>query len=310
MIDGVKLADWLREFPAIGLWMAKKVGITPSLGGIKTPREHWDLIRSQRDHGDPPLPPELFTVSRRAACEALEAVFTGDSSRLLLFSESEHDVKDFIAAYLSTIESDKADEFANRCLFIDNEGTWHSFSELRRSHVLVADPRLGLDSSEGQNLQTVATRNRHSVIIPLCGVSRGEHHEIIRLRSPSASEIEAVLMKAGFPYLRARKLGEIGGGRISALRRHFWGPAVLPPYAKWSTVRQLAQAGLVGQWDAKIPADVSSMEILLGKDYGDWIEILRGDALRSDSPLIQTADYWKFVARGEAWSALGNRDLR
>ena len=27
IIDGIKLADWLREFPALGKWMATKVGI-------------------------------------------------------------------------------------------------------------------------------------------------------------------------------------------------------------------------------------------------------------------------------------------
>lgn len=115
IIDGVKLADWLREFPALGCWMAKKTGITPSLGGIITPLEHWDLILSQGDKGDPPLPPELFTISRSAACDALEAVFTGNSKRLFFFSESEHDVDDFMAAYLSTLEENRAQEFANRC---------------------------------------------------------------------------------------------------------------------------------------------------------------------------------------------------
>lgn len=49
------------------------------------------------------------------------------------------------------------------------------------------------------------------------------------------------------------------------------------------------------------------MEGLLGKGYGEWIEILRADTLRSDSPLIQTDEKWRFVARSEAWSALGNR---
>ena len=49
IIDGVKLADWLREFPAIGRWMAQKIGNTSSLGGITTPSEHWELIHSQGD---------------------------------------------------------------------------------------------------------------------------------------------------------------------------------------------------------------------------------------------------------------------
>ena len=43
------------------------------------------------------------------------------------------------------------------------------------------------------------------------------------------------------------------------------------------------------------------------KEYGAWIETLRPDALRSDSPLIQRDEKWRFVVRGEAWSALGNR---
>jgi len=306
IIDGVKLADWLREFPALGRWMAKKSGITPSLGGIITPLEHWNLILSQGDKGDPSLPPTLFTTSRSGACDALEAIFAGNAQRLFLFSESEHDVDDFIAAYLSTIEEAKAQEFANRCLFINDEDAWRSVSELRQSHVLVASPRLGLDA-ERQDLQTVATKKGHGVIIPLCGAWSGDNPEIIKLRSPSASQIEAVLKEARFSDIRARELGGIGGGRISALRRHLLGLGSLPPYATWDIARQLAQAGLAGQWNAKNPADVIAMGELLGKDYGEWIETLRGDVLRSDSPLIQTDEKWRFVARGEAWSALGNR---
>jgi hypothetical protein len=306
IIDGIKLADWLREFPALGRWMAKKAGITPSLGGIITPLEHWDLILSQGDKGDPPLPPELFTISRSAACDALEAVFVGKSQRLFFFSESEHDVDDFIAAYLSTLEEARAQEFANRCLFINDEDAWRSVSELRQSHVLVASPRLGLDSDR-QDLQTVATKKGHGVIIPLCGAWSGDNPEIIKLRSPSTSQIEAVLKEAKFPDIRTRELGGIGGGRISALRRYLLGLGSLPPYATWETARQLAQAGLAGGWNAKKPADVTAMGELLGKDYGEWIENLRADVLRSDTPLIQTDEKWRLVARGEAWNALGNR---
>ena len=306
IIDGVKLADWLREFPALGRWMAKKVGITPSLGGIITPLEHWDLILSQGEKGDPPFPPALFTTSRDGACNALESVFTGESQRLLLFSESEHDVDDFVAAYLSTLEKDKGQAYAKRCLFINEENAWRSVSELRQPHILVANQRLGLDS-ERQDLQAVATRRGHGVIIPLCGALSGDNPKIIKLRSPSPSQIEAVLKEAKFPDIRARELGGIGGDRISALRRYLLGLGSLPPYATWNTDRQLAQAGFAGQWNAKSPADLAAMGELLGKDYREWIETLRPDALRLDSPLIQNDERWRFVARGEAWDALGNR---
>lgn len=306
IIDGVKLADWLREFPALGRWMAKKAGITASLGGIITPGEHWDLILSQGDKNDPPLPPQLFTTSRGGACASLEAVFSGESHRLFFFAESEDDVEDFVAAYLSILDEEKAQEYANRCLFINDEEAWRTVSELRQSHVLVASPRLGLDS-ERQDLQAVATKKGHAVVIPLCGALSGDNPEIIKLRSPSQSQIETVLKEAKFSEIRARELGGIGGGRISALRRHLLGLGSVPPYANWDTARELAQAALAGQWNASNPADLRAVEEMLGKNYGEWIETLRADALRSDSPLIQTDERWRFVARGEAWNALGNR---
>lgn len=306
IIDGVKLADWLREFPVLGCWLATKAGITLSLGGIKTPYQHWDLIVFQREKDDPPLPAKLFTVSRNAACMALEAVFAGESPRLFLFAESEDDVDDFVAAYLSSLEEEIAHDYANRCLFICDENAWRALSELRRSHVFVASPRLGLDSAQ-KDLQTVATSRRHGVVIPLCGALSGDNQEIIKLRSPSQSQIEIVLKEANFSEVRARELGGIGSERISALRRHLLGLGSIPPYVTWDTNRELAQACLAGQWNAKNPADVRAMSELLGKDYGEWIEILRTDVLRSDSPLIQADEKWRFVARGEVWNALGNR---
>ncbi|MBV1708279.1 MAG: hypothetical protein KMY54_00330 [Erysipelothrix sp.] len=306
IIDGVKLADWLREFPALGRWMALKIGIIPSLGGILTPLEHWEIILAEANKSDPPLPPSLFTVSRDGACAALEAVFSGELKRLFLFAESEHDVDDFVAAYLSTLVETKAQEYANRCLFINDENAWRTVSELRKSHVLVANPRLGLDSDR-KDLQAVATSRGHGVIIPLCGSLSCDNHEIIKLRSPSQSKIEEVLKKAEFSETRAKELGAIGDGRLSALRRHFLGLGSVPPYVTWETARELARACLVGQWNAKNKADINALEGILGKGYEEWIENLRVNTLRSDSPLIQTEEKWRFVARGEVWSALGNR---
>ncbi len=306
IIDGVKLADWLREFPALGRWIAKKVGITSSLGGIFTPMEHWELILSQGDKSDPHLPPTLFTISRKNACDALETVFRGEAMRLLLFAESEHDVDDFVSAYLATLDKAKSSEFSNRCLFISEEDAWRSVVLARRSHVLVANPRLDLDS-ENQDLQTVATSKGHAVVIPLCGAWSGGNHEIIKLRSPSRVQIENVLKDAGFSIIRARELAGIGDGLISALKRNLLGLGTLPPYATWNNARQFAQARLAGQWDGTNKADKEAMEKLSGKDYGEWIETLRTNAIRSDSPLVQHNAKWKFVACGEAWNALGNR---
>lgn len=309
IIDGVKLADWLREFPAVGQRLAKKTGLSKSLGGISTPREHWENIVSLTESGDPPIPPILFTEGRSNACNALQALFEGTSQKLqlLLFAEGEQDVADFVAAYIETLDKETARDYANRCLYIAEEDAWRTVVEIRKSHILVANPRLNLELDERADLLTIATRKGHAAIIPLCGAFAGGSPEIIRLQSPSQPQIEKVLREAGYSDVRSRELAGIGGNRLSALLRNLRGLGAVPPYATWEKARLIAQAGLAGKWDGKSETDQKALENLLGKEYGEWIETLRPDTLRSDSPLIQLDEKWRFVVRGEAWSALGNR---
>ena len=287
--------------------MAKKIGSTSSLGGITTPSEHWELMRLQGDNSDPPLPAKLFTLGRDNVCESLQKLFENTSQTpLQLFAESCQDIADFVAAYLKTIDPEMAQNYTNRCLYINEEDAWRSVVELGTSHVLVADPQLGLETDAGANLLSIAKRKGHAVIIPLCGAWSGGNPEIIKLRSPAQSQIKAVLQEAGYPEIRAQELARAGGDSLSALRRYLQG-FVLPPYATWDNARLIAQAGLAGKWDGKNQADQSALEMLLGKEYGKWIETLRLDVIRSDSPLIQHDEKWRFIARGEAWNTLGNR---
>ncbi len=309
IIDGVKLADWLREFPAVGQWMAREIGLLSNLGVISTPREHWENIVSLTKPGDPPIPPTLFTEGRSHACNALQALFDGTSQKLqlLMFAEGEQDVADFVAAYIETLDEDTARDYANRCLYIAEENAWRTVVEVRKSHVLVANPRLELESDRRADLLTIATRKGHAVIVPRCGAFTGGNPAIIKLQSPSQSQIEKVLKEAGYSDGRSRELGRIGGNRLSALLRHLGGLGVEPPYATWKTARFMTQAGLVRKWDGKSAADREALGRLWGKEYGERIETLRSDALSSDSPLIQRDEKWRFVGREEAWSALGNR---
>ena len=306
IIDGVKLADWLREFPAIGRWLAKRIGLTSSLAGLETPAEHWEDLLSLGDSSDPPMPARIFTAGRENACSALQALFEGKSQRLIVFAESESDVADFVAAYLALLDDDVGRLFSNRCLFISDSDAWHSVVMTRKAHVLVADPKLGLDSDQSK-LQSVATSKGHAVVIPICGAWSGGNPDITKLRSPSKSKLETVFSDAGYSTVRARELADIGADRLSALKRHLLGLGSLPPYATWRNARLLAQAGLAGKWDASSKADQDALELLLGKDYGEWIETIRPEVLRADTPLLQRNEKWRILSRGEAWGALGAR---
>ena len=311
IIDGVKLADWLREFPATGRWIAAKIGILPNSSGVITPLEHWDLTKSkfrncnliQSQFNGLTLPPELFISSRDKACSALETIFSCEAKKLFIIAESENDVDDFVAAYLMTLEKEKAQKYADKCLFIKDKDTWQAISELRRSHVLVASPRLGLDD-EQQNLLALAIEKEHGVIVPFCDASSNGNDDVIDLKSPPSYQIKEILTKAQFPDALAGEFAKIGNRRLSALVRYLVGAAA-PSYAKRNTVRELAKACLIGRWVERNEADVKIIEEFVGKSYKEWIEKFRADALRSDSPLALIEGKWKVISRDEAWDALG-----
>jgi len=307
IIDGVKLADWLREFPAIGRWLSKKIGLSSTLDSLRTPLEHWELIQGSIKSPFTSLPQKVFLVGRDNACTALQELFEGKMQLLLLFTEGQADLNDFISAYIASLDEETARSYCNRCLIIREKDAWYSFAEVREPHVFVADPRLGLDTEEEADLQTVAKRNGHSVIIPISDAWSGANPKIIRLRSPSRSQLEEVFINEGYSRTQAGELAGIGADRLGALRRHLSGFGSLPPYATWDNAQFLAQAGLIGKWDGSNPADREALGKLLGKDYGEWIEIVRQETLRSDTPLIQKNEKWRVIARVEAWNTLGPR---
>nr|WP_314469140.1 hypothetical protein [uncultured Campylobacter sp.] len=311
IIDGVKLADWLREFPAIGRWIAAKIGILSNLSGVITPLEHWNLTQSKFENSNLiqsqfnglALPPELFISSRDKACSALESIFLGKAKKLFIIAESENDVDDFVAAYLMKLEKEKAQKYADRCLFIKDKDTWQAISELRRSHVLVASPRLGLDD-EQQNLLALAIEKGHGVIAPFCDAPSIGNDDVIGLKSPPSYQIKEILTKAQFPDALAEEFAKIGNRRLSALMRYLVGVAA-PSYAKRNTARELAKACLIGRWDERNEADVKIIEKFIGKSYKEWMEKFIVDALRPDSPLTLIEGKWKVISCDEAWDVLG-----
>ena len=311
IIDGVKLADWLREFPVISRWIAAKIGILSNLSGVITPLEHWNLTQSKFENSNLiqsqfnglALPPELFISSRDKACSALKTIFSGETKKLFIIAEGENDVDDFVAAYLMTLEKEKVQKYADRCLFIKDKDTWQAISELRRSHVLVASPRLGLDD-EQQNLLALAIEKGHGVIVPFCDASSNGNDDVIDLKSPPSYQIKEILTKAQFPDALAEEFAKIGNRRLSALMRYLVGVAA-PSYAKRNTARELAKAYLIGLWNEENKADIQAIEEFVGKSYKEWIEKFRADALRPDSPFTLIEGKWKVISCDEAWDVLG-----
>lgn len=305
ILDGQYLEDWLRDFPAIGRWLLKKIGSLSAQSSISTPAEHWELLSSLSSDVTVTNFEKVFLTGRDSPVEQLMKLMRGEITQLLLATESDQDAEDFISAFLQSLDDSTRRKLATTCLFVKDAEAWKSVAGLKIPHVLIANPKVGLDSDD--QLLALAKKNLHRVVIPVSGTWSHGNQELVQLRSPSRNALETVLRECGFESAKATELAGAGALSLAALRRHMLGLGSLPPYATWENARILAQAGLFGKWDGGNASDTNAMELLLGKSYGEWVEQARNISLRPEAPLIQRSDIWRMICRGEAWLALGSR---
>ncbi len=300
IIDNVRLADWLREFPAIARFLYARMASTRSLDGFRTPREHWDNLRNPIVAGDRALPPEVFLLGREEACLQLDLVTRREINQVVFDAEEPEVAEDFVAAYLADRHAKALPSFADRCLFIWKPECWDSLSHSQRAHVLVANNSLELDESDGHQMHTGAL-NRGQVVIFQSG---GGRPRSIRLPTPQEGPLGGILRQAGFEEGRVIELASAGSISLQRLKRNLRGLGNSPSYATWVTATELARAMLAGRWRGDSPADQKALEVLTGKPYPEWTDIIRPVTLLPETPLIQRDERWRFVFRAEAWSTL------
>jgi hypothetical protein len=298
IIDGTKLVQWLYLFPAIDFWLAERLGI-PTLG-LSTPALNWKRLRA---YGDPPLSPEVFLNGREEALSRLLQLFEGLTTELRLETRYPEEGVDFVAAALASLEPSAQAAFSGRCLIIDNANTWNSMCSLQTPHVFVATTSLDLEQS-GIELRAQARADRHSTIFAATP-SAGWHGNAVRLGERKPQDIETVLVSCGYNQERARLLSDRSGGQIPTLKRLILGLSASPDWAAQTETGELRLAALIGRWDGSNKGDRETIEVYLGKAYGEWIESIRPMTLRPDPPLTQRNEKWKFSSRFEGWSFLG-----
>ena len=226
--------------------------------------------------------------------------------QLYFSQEASHDVEDFVSAFFASLTSiEGLDQIESRTLLVSDLEAWNHFSRNRIPHMLVADPRLDITGSEQQAFMR-AKKAGHFLIIPI-ERNWNPRDQVIRLRNPSAHIIQRNLEENGFAPERARELGQAGANSLAALKRSLMGSGNAPPYSEWTNARDLALATLFGIWRDNSPGDRAAIEGFLGNSYGEWIERIRRDSLRSDAPLIERNGLWRIVNRAESWNALGPR---
>jgi hypothetical protein len=299
IVDGTKLAQWLFLFPEIDFWLADQFGLPTH--GLTTPALHWKNLHL---YGFPPeLKAKVFLIERDEAVRKLVKLFEGDTHELLLQTRYPEEGIDFVSAALASLPLAEQSAFASRCLIIDDPATWKVMCTLQTPHVFVAHPVLDV-GGPGADLRQQAKTHRHAVIFS-GNPGIGSHGNSVRLHEANSFELAKALEESGYDSERARKIAGRCGGTIPILKRLLLDLSASPQWAVDTEAAELALATLIGRWNANLHEDREAVEESVGKEYGEWIRILRPLTLRPDPPLIQRDERWKFVSRFEGWQTLG-----
>ena len=301
VIDGTQLIDWIRQFPAVNLWLLRKLFNEP-VPHLETPEQRWNLVRSIGE--PPPLTPNLFLLGRDAACAKLKEVVAGNLVQLKLSTHFPGHVVDFVCAYLTALDAEAHKDVIGRCLIVSDSATWDRIIAQGTRLILIADASLDLSGDTGMRLIQKARNAGHFVVF---GGAAGGIPEPISapLRMPQTHQVRDALEKAGYGMERARTLAQQSGGNLGSLLRCLQNLSAMPEWASNDRASELAIAAALGSWDENSNADRAIVESLSGKAYGEWIKLMREVALRSGTPLTQQGGIWKFTMRYEGWYELG-----
>jgi hypothetical protein len=301
IIDGTKLVDWVRQFPAVELWLAAKtIGIPEHQ--ITTPEQHWSVVRSTGE--PPPLKPDLFLANRGEGCAKVGEIFDGTSTQARLVTLYPDQVATFVAACVASLDRERRMEIAGRCLIVSGEEAWNAVCTQYGKLILVADAALNLTGEQGARLLQAAVRAGHAVVF---GGPDGAAPSPIsaRLPMPSINQVREVLQNTGYSEERARILAHDSGGNLASLLRLVQGLSVVPEWTRWTEASGLAAALILGHWDDRSAGDRDVVGQLSGETYSNWSEKMRALALRPASPLVHSGGRWHFVPRYEGWHGLG-----
>ena len=301
VIDGTILTDWLRHFPAVELWLARKMGLPPGL--IQTTAQRW--VELKGIGSPPPLIPEVFLVNRTTARQKLDEIFARTAVQLRLDTHYPKQVPDFVAAHVAAMDDEARLDIESRCLIISEPNTWQDLlSLLQDAHFLVPNFDVDTADPDGTTILERSRRANHAVIYgsPPGGTPHGNR---VTLPNPKVHELNDALRQAGYKEERARLLAQNSEGHLTSLLRCLQGVSVAPEWAQDTAAAELVVVHLLGSWNEANPADIAVVEVVSKKSYGEWIQRVREALHRPATPLTHQDGVWKATQRYEAWYALG-----
>lgn len=296
--DSTDLEQWLDRAPAVARWFAswEDVNACP-FDGIMTADEFWEEWSTGPDNLS--LFPECVIAGREAEKAKLLSALRGEPSLKGIKASTKSEATAFIIATLKTSSEDEAERFFSKALVVDTEEKFRGMNS-NYDTPLILIPRF----YDNQPFN-VARKRGHHVLVPLSADEDlvQDKDQIVLPRIDRDGQIES-LIQSGVPKDKAERFSRESGRSITILKE-FLG---FPPYgAKWNTqedIRELIPALLLGRWKEEFPGDVELIEKLSGREYDDYLAILRKWRDFEESPIIQIGTAWRLTSPLNLWRKL------
>jgi transcriptional regulator with XRE-family HTH domain len=291
--DADDLVHWIELTPAVGLWLAARLGKRPpGTRQLEEVWEEWSLATQW------PLTEDLVLSDRDEDAAEILRWLRAEPSVLSIQATTTEEAAAFFHATLSMLPDEAAAHYRARCLVVTDAAATRALANAPAPLILVlTEPDPGLARSLADRghfvLQTYDDRP----------VSRGEVRKLAR---PSREGIASALTNAGISAPRAGALARDSARNLAVLRRLIpSAPGRLPEWAQ-EPPRALLAALLAGGWDDASEADKAKMSELAGEPYDHVVGALAPYVGDFDSPLRKIGSTWRVASPPDAWLLLAS----
>ena len=292
--DADDLVHWIEQTPAVGLWLAARLGKRPpGTRELEEVWEEWSLATKW------PLTEDLVLSDRDQDAAEVLRWLRSEPSVLSLQATSTDEVVAFFQATLSELPGDLAAAYRSRCLVATTAAAARALANAPAPLILLlTEPEPGLARSLSERghyvLQVYDERP----------VSRGEVRTLAR---PSREGIASALTAAGIAEPRAKALARDSARNLAVLRRLIPGaPGRLPKWAEEPPPHALLAALLAGGWDENAEADRARLSEIADQPYDAIITALAPYVGQFDSPLQKIGSAWRIASPSDAWFLLAH----
>ncbi len=290
--DADDLVHWIEQSPAVGLWLATRLGKRPA-----GTRELEDLWKEWSLATQWPLTEHLVLSDRDQDAAEVLRWLRSEPCVLSLQATTTDEVVAFFHATLSMLPDDMAASYRARCLVATTVSGARAMANVPAPLILlITEPEPGLARALVEHGHYVLQAYDEQL------VSRGEVRVLTR---PSREGIASALIAAGVAKPRAEALARDSARNLAVLRRLMpSAPGCLPRWAQETPPHSLLAALLAGGWDENVKSDRVRLAEIADQPYETVVAALARYVGQFDSPLQKVGSTWRVASLADAWFLL------